>query len=390
MGLAIKPIECPGGCLGCYEKEARESGNAPAFDLEKTLAALNDQMALDPENKWNVPTLHGGEPLSLPIAAVDALLRAVFEKYGRSGVQTSGALISQEHVELFLKYKTNVGVSIDGDTARSNFGRWNAPGFDVEKMTERTLRAMAMARDAGLSLSTITVLRKCNAGNSTKQADLIRFGLRMRDEFKVAGSRFNAVIAFDERTAFEEELDNETLADVFRRLAVETFAKGLDWRPMKDFAAALRGEAAECSFSECDPWATEAEIPILGDGSLGVCLKGGGGADGIATLRVEKSRARYEALPQVRQEAGGCAGCFWWPYCKGGCPGAGIGGDWRNRTRFCEAYKKTFEFISALSIFPAKAAGCARPAGGHGDKAHGDSNDPEWRKANPWWKGTVK
>lgn len=390
MGLAIKPIECPGGCLGCYERGARESGSAPAFDLEKTLAALKAQMELDPERKWNVPTLHGGEPLSLPLEAIDALLAAVFEKYGRTSVQTSGAPIRPEHVELFLKYKTSVGVSIDGDRAETNAGRWNAPGFDAGEMTDRTLRAMALVRDAGLNLSTITVLRKCNAGNSRKQADLIRFGLRMRDEFKTKGARFNAVIAFDERTAFEEELDNETLADVLRRLAVETFAKDLDWRPMKDFIASLRGEPAECSLGECDPWATEAEIPILGDGSLGVCFKGGGGPDGFATLRVEKSRARYEALAQVRQEAGGCAGCFWWPYCKGGCPGAGIDGDWRNRTRFCEAYKRTFEFVSGLSLFPEKSSGCRRPSGGHGDRAHGDSDDPDWRKANPWWKGIHK
>jgi uncharacterized protein len=347
-------------------------------------------MELDSGRTWHVPTLHGGEPLALPIEAIEELLRVVFQKYGSSGVQTSGALILPEHIELFVKYKTSVGVSIDGDTARTNAGRWNAPGFDAGEMTERTLRAMALVRDAGLKLSTITVLRKCNAGNSAKQADLIRFGLRMRDEFKVTGSRFNPLISFDERTAFEEELDPGTLADVFRRLAVETFAKDLDWRPMKDFVASLRGDPSECSLGECDPWATEAEIPILGDGSLGVCFKGGGGPDGIAALRVEKSRARYEALAQVRQDAGGCAGCFWWPYCKGGCPGAGIAGDWRNRTRFCEAYKRTFEFVSGLALFPTPASGCNRPAGGHGDRAHGDSNDPAWREANPWWKGSAK
>jgi len=347
-------------------------------------------MALDTANNWNVPTLHGGEPLALPIEAIEQLLRAVFEKYGRTGIQTSGAFISPQHIEIFKRYKTFVGVSIDGDSARSNGGRWNAPGFDAAEMTERTLRALAMIRGAGLELSTITVLRKCNAGNSARQAELIRFAHRMSDDFGAKSARFNPVIAFDERTRFEEELDNETLADVFRRLTIETFAKNLEWRPMKDFAAALRGEATECVFNECDPWATEAEMPILGDGSLGVCLKGGGGPEGIATLRVEKSRARYEMLTQVRQEAGGCEGCFWWPYCKGGCPGAGIAGDWRNRTRFCEAYKRMFEFVSGLSLFPAKAAGCNRPAGSHGDKAHGDSDDPAWRAANPWWKGKHK
>lgn len=390
MGLAVKPIECPGGCLGCYEKGIRESGGAPAFNLEKVLATLEKQMALDPENKWNSPTLHGGEPLALPIEAVDAILKAIFDKYGRSGIQTSGALVTPAHVEIFKKYKTCVGVSIDGDTAETNAGRWNAPGFDIAEMTERTLHAMKLMKEAGLSISVIALLRKCNAGTSALRSNLIRFGLRMRDEFGVVSVRFNPLVAFDDRTIQEEELDNMAIADTFRWLAIRTFAEDLDWRPIKDFTEIMRGGSGECSFSECDPWATEAEIPILGDGSLGVCLKGGGGPDGVATLRVEKNRARYEALAQVSQDAGGCKGCFWWTYCKGGCPGAGIDGDWRNRTRFCSAYKETFTFISGLSLFEAKPCNGKPAPGGHGDKEHGDSNDPAWRKANPWWKGAVK
>lgn len=390
MGLAIKPIECHGACLGCYERAARENHSAPAFDIEKVFASLKDQMALDKENKWHSPTLHGGEPLMLKIEDIERILRVVFEKYGRSGVQTSGALILPEHIELFVKYKTCVGVSIDGDTAKTNACRWNAPGFDAALMTEKTLRAMAEMKDAGISLSMITLLRRCNAGNDGLQADLIRFGRRMVKEFGISSARFNPLIAFDERTKFEEELDNEILADALRRLSVVAFEDKLDWRPMLDFAAALRGEAAECALGECDPWATDAEIPILGDGSLGVCLKGGGGPDGLATLRTEKSRARYEALAQVRQEAGGCAGCFWWAYCKGGCPGAGIAGDWRNRTRFCEAYKAMFAFISGLPIFTATTKCASKENGSHGDRAHGDSDDPAWRKANPSWKGNHK
>lgn len=385
MGLAVKPIECPGGCLGCYEKGIRESGSAPAFDIEAVLASLKEQMAVDKDNSWNSPTLHGGEPLSLPLASVEAVLRTVFEKYGKSGIQTSGAMIGPEHIELFKKYKTCVGVSIDGDNGKTNRGRWNAPGFDAGEMTTRTLLAMAKMRDAGISLSTITLLRKCNAGKDWLQADLIRFGLRMAAEFGVTSARFNPVIAFDQRTAYEEELGNYDLADVFRRLTVEMLARDLDWRPMKDFIASLRGESSECVFSECDPWATTAEIPILGDGSLSVCMKGGGGADGIATMRTEPSRARYEMLPQVAQESGGCKGCFWWPYCKGGCPGAGIDGDWRNRTRFCTAYKLTFSHVAGLELFKPKPGAC--PANGsHGDRAHGDSDDPAWRAANPKWK----
>lgn len=388
MGFVVKPIECHGGCLGCYEKAARDSGSAPKFDLGSVLATLDASMALDKDNSWNFPTLHGGEPLALPVEYIDAILERVYLKYGRSGIQTSGAQITAKHIELFDRYKTSVGISIDGDRAETNAGRWNAPGFDAARMTERTLDAMRRARSAGVRLSAIVLLRRCNAGTPALRQDLVRFGLRLRDEFGVTSTRFNPVIGFDRRTVEEEELGNVALADAFKRLAVRAIAEGLDWRPVRDFIDAMNSNPHLCELTECDPWYSEAEIPILGDGSLGVCLKGGG-ADGVATLRTDqKSRARYDGLAQVKQEDGGCAGCYWWPCCTGGCPGAGIGGEWRKRTRFCEAYKETFGFLSVLDIFT-RDAGPAQAAT-HGDRAHGDSNDPAWRAAHPGWKRGAK
>ena len=394
MGLTVKPIACPGGCLGCYEKDIRQKGLAPDFEITKVLETLSAQMALDKDNSWNSPTLHGGEPLLLPLSDIDAILKMVFEKYGQSGIQTSGVMIRQEHIDLFTKYKTCVGISIDGDTPETNAGRWNAPGFDVAERTQRTLDILSQLKLAKLNVSAITVMRQCNAGTPALRSDLIHFGLRLRDEFGVSSMRFNPVIAFDERTARDEQLDNFSLADAFKKQIIKVVAdENLSWYPARDFINILNGKSGVCIFTECDPWSTNSEIPILGDGSLSVCMKGGGGSDGIATLRVEKSMARYEALRQVSQTAGGCRGCFWWKYCKGGCPGAGIDGDWRNRSRFCEALQQTFAFVSGLAVFDNTQPDCKGQVDhgdSHGDKPHGDSNDPEWRKANPWWKGAVK
>jgi len=382
MGLTIKPIACPGGCLGCYEKEIRESGTAPKFEIAKVLKTLAAQMELDKECKWNSPTLHGGEPLLLPMNEIEAILKMIFDKYGRTGIQTSGIGMRPDHVSLFIKYKTCVGISIDGDTAFTNAGRWNAPGFDAAEMTQKTLDSLSYLKAATVTTSAIVILRQCNAGHTILRDDLIRFALRLRDEFGVLSMRFNPVIAFDGRTEKLEQLNNKSLFAVYRRLILRVVAdETLKWYPALDFIKLLNGGSGECIFTECDPWATDAEIPILGDGSLSVCMK----CEGLI-LRTEKSNARYEALRQVRQEVGGCKGCYWWPFCKGGCPGAGINGDWRNRSRFCEAYKKTFGFVSELAVFNKQINDC-KQSNEHGDKAHGDSNDPAWRKIHTEWKG---
>ena len=289
-------------------------------------------------------------------------------------------MITPAHIELFKKYKTCVGISIDGDTAETNAGRWNAPGFDVVEMTAKTLEVFLALKQAEVSVSAIAVLRQCNAGMSCLWDDLIRFALRLRNEFGVSSMRFNPVIPFDERTEKEEAIDNYALASVYRKLIIKVIAdETLQWYPALDFIKLLNGGSSECIFTECDPWATDAEIPILGDGALSVCMKNGG-----VVLRTDRSSARYEMLPQIKQDTGGCKGCYWWPYCKGGCPGAGIDGDWRNKSRFCEAYQRTFTFVSGMPVFNKLNSGCTQ-SNGHGDRAHGDSNDPAWRAAHPEW-----
>jgi uncharacterized protein len=54
---------------------------------------------------------------------------------------------------------------------------------------------------------------------------------------------------------------------------------------------------------------------------------------------------RYLALYHTPQEDGGCQGCRFFLACKGQCPGTAIDGDWRNRTEYCELWKKLFRHI---------------------------------------------
>jgi len=382
--ISIKPIECNGYCASCYEAKIRETGFYPRFDfcaLKEALKKLIEQLKPDSE----VPCLHGGEPLLIPKNQLEELLRIVYQRFGRTSIQTNGLLIDDDHIELFKKYKTAVGISLDGDTPELNYGRLNALNLSPEKRIELTLRVIkniAKLRDANVNISIICLLRRYNA-LPDKIPELLRFLFRLRDEFGIFSVRLNEAIVYDEKLRPQEELTGKELGQAWIVIyeAMKTDCR-FDWRPPLDFVNKLLGKPAVCVLNQCDVWSTAAEVCIIGDGSLGCCLHGGAAIDGIQALRAEKSGVeRYEILPQIPQDEGGCQGCHFWLYCYGGCPGAGIDNDWRNKTRFCEGYKMLYEHILSDSIFRLKMIeGKAESIqtghqDWHGDRPHGDHSD---------------
>jgi len=388
MSLAIKPMACDGGCKSCYETRIRERCSDRPPDYSKVIETLKGEMAKDLKGDWNIPSLHGGEPLLLPLEFIDECLGLVFEKYGRTSIQTNGINLNGYHIDLFRRYKTSVGISIDGDTPEMNQGRWNSQEWNVKAKTDRTLENIAILRDEKIPVSALIVLRKWNVGNGMLP-EMIRFSMRLNDEFGINSIRFNPVMCHDQEQARIEELDDHELAAAYIELTTKQRNNSLDWRPMKDFVNVMNGGSrVTCTFLDCDIWHTQSETPIFMDGSIGNCLHGGAAADGIAVLRVPNmGTERSEMLQQIPQDFGGCKGCFWWKYCHGGCPGSGIDNDWRNRTRFCGSMKIVFRYLSSLEIFDhhAPEKGNGNHGDGHGDREHGDSNDPKWRADHPEW-----
>lgn len=421
MGLDIKTLACNAACSSCYENTIRRCGAGPEMDFERMMDTLKTQMADYPAS---VPALHGGEPLLLGKRKAERILRVVHEAKGQTGIQTNGLLIDDDWIEMFIKYGTNVGVSLDGDTPLLNAGR----GAN-QVQTDRVMAAIRKMKMAGLSVSVISVLRKHNAAEN--RIDLfIDFLRRLAEDCYIYYVRTNPGIAFTPETVATEQLDDAEMGLALCRIAdVCVSDKRFKWQPVRDVIEMLAGfnGRATCNFAECDVWHTESETPILADGSLGNCMKGGGALDGIANIRADKkTNMRSEALRQIDMDDGGCGGCEWWGFCHGGCPGSAIGNDYRRKTRFCGAYRRLFTHVRKRleGMIPSIQVGSAEPlqnltpegttwqkqyiragvvketsaptpcAGGnhadkhadsHGDRPHGDSNDAEWRKANPWW-----
>jgi uncharacterized protein len=69
--------------------------------------------------------------------------------------------------------------------------------------------------------------------------------------------------------------------------------------------------------------------------------------DGVNWLKADTPGfERYVALYHTPQEHGGCAGCKYFAFCKGQCPGTAIDGDWRNRSLECRLWYSLFDAIS--------------------------------------------
>ena len=352
MPISIKTIGCNGLCRRCYENRIRSVHSDTSYDIDAILKTLEEETSKTPKNlRYSHACLHGGEPLMMKFEDVEKLVIKIHGLYGSGNIQTNGTLITPQLIELFKEYRFSVGVSIDGDTWELNYGRWNAaylPEGDIQKETDKVLDNMRLCRDAGLDLSVITLLSKYNASKERLPA-FIKFLLRLRDEFGVCWVRINEALISEEENRDEEELTNEEMGYAYCQLADVCFSDPvLAWLPFREVVDLMLGYTrnATCIFTQCDVWATNSERTIMGDGSIGGCLKGGAAIDGIQALAAEGlGDARYRMLFQTPQEQKGCKDCRYWSICNGGCPGAGIDNDWRNRTRKCEAWKQLFSHV---------------------------------------------
>ena len=53
-------------------------------------------------------SIFGGEPLLAPIEHLREVFEFGFERFGKNGIQTNGSLITDDHIELFLKFNVSV------------------------------------------------------------------------------------------------------------------------------------------------------------------------------------------------------------------------------------------------------------------------------------------
>ncbi len=339
MSIEVRPlgVRCNLACTYCYQHPMRDAGNfGPPYDMEAMLKAL--------EAEGGPFTVFGGEPLLVPKEDLERLWAFGLERYGQNGVQTNGALIDDDHIALFKKYRVHVGFSIDGP-GELNRLRWAGSVEATDEATERSIRNLRRLLREGVPASLIITVHQVNAGDEAKRARLADWLVELHRE-GLRSIRLHA-LEVDNPLARRYALPPEEAAEAFiylwERIRLE--APGLQVDVFHDIFAGLRGDDSRitCIWHACDPWTTRAVRGVDGDGRRSNC--GRTNKEGIDWIKAQTpGYERYIALYQTPQEYGGCQGCRFFALCKGNCPGTSLDGDFRNRSEQCEFWYALMEY----------------------------------------------
>lgn len=344
MGVELRPygVACNLACTYCYQNPMREAGNLrQAYSMEKMKAAL--------DRAGSPFTLFGGEPLLMRMEELEEIFAYGFAKHGTNGIQTNGALIRDEHIELFRRYKVQVGVSIDGP------GSLNDVRVDRKRSRTRDTTAKIEANIARLchEYQPPGLIVTLHRGNATAEHLPAMYAwMRTLDALGIRSVRLHVLEVDDPGVAEELVLtprENVEAILGFAQLQGELARVRFD--VVEEMKQLLVGNDrnASCVWHACDPYSTKAVRGVEGNGQSSNC--GRTNKDGIDYLPAD--REGYEralALYHSAQEDGGCGGCRFFLMCKGQCPGTAIDGDWRNRSMHCSIWKYLFATLEQQLI----------------------------------------
>jgi uncharacterized protein len=342
MPVEVRPlgVKCNIACHYCYQESVRTAGgNSKEYDLEAIKATI--------VAKGGPFTLFGGEPLLMPKPDMEDLLAWGFSQFGSSSIQTNAVLLDDEHIEMFLRYKVHIGVSLDGPDV-CNTPRWAGSEIRTEAATQKAERALNRLLEAGIRPSIITTLHKFNASLDALPRLIEWF--RHLDGLGVRSARIHLLESETENVRSSLALSTEEYIQAM--LALSTLERNelrnLRFDLFREIDALLlaKDKGVSCVWRACDPYTTEAVQGIEGHGESSNC--GRTNKSGVDFVKANTpSFERYLALYYTPYENGGCKGCRFFLMCKGHCPGTSIDGDWRNRTEHCSTWFQLFKHAEA-------------------------------------------
>ena len=267
----------------------------------------------------------------------EKLLKLSYELSDQSALQTNASLIDDKIIALFKRYKTSVGVSIDGYHPANEF-RCDKP------MTQRIIKNIKRLRDEKINVGLIIVLSKANA--TPERIEYVKKLLKDMHDIQVS-AKINICTHSDPKI----QLTIKEATWAYLQLLDFCIENQIQAAPFTYIRNLLLGEgSADCIFGKgCDPYSTMSGIVVCSDGRISTCTK-------FTTERLEwtpHSDWRWDILKETD-----CKNCkYGGVVCSGGCPATSINQDFRNKTQWCAMYKALYEKTEKLLrfMYPNKA-----------------------------------
>jgi uncharacterized protein len=372
MTIEIVPTySCPVGCTYCYWQASWNINPNLMRKVEYDIDLMIDsweKLSKKRNNKQAV--FHGGEPLLIPINDLWEICNKLKEKGCTNfGIQTSTYNMSDEHIKLFKAFNFSVGISFDGPWVKTcpkclidsndkcpncgtetieldlNRGRgWIFNPKMQKEFTQKTIYWIDRLHAEGISVGTITVLNRFNAGDDLRLNRLLKFYL----ERKWLNVRFNPVHEDMEGLKWLE-LSEDRYVDVYLKIAQVCLDNGMHWEPIRDMQNAILGISLHSCWhaSQCDATNTTGATFVNGQGEYTVCPKLSSKFKTALQndLTHNPQPWRPNILKQIPIEYGGCKGCRYFYLCQGGCEADGYEGDIRNRTRMCKWIYALYQYL---------------------------------------------
>lgn len=190
-------------------------------------------------------------------------------------------------------------------------------------------------------------------GNATKdKLPLMHDWFRYLESIGIINVRLHILEVHYESIQKKYQLSTEENLEAFLSfLNLEKQLTTLKFDVFQDMRRLLLGqdEESSCVWNACDPYTTKAVQGIGSNGQSSNCESAN--TDGISFIKADmEGFERYLALYHTPQKYGGCKGCRFFLMCKGQCPGEAIDGDWRNRSEYCEVWKRLFRHLEEEMI----------------------------------------
>lgn len=355
MTIIIKPTyACNFRCRYCYLSNDTKSSHE-VFDInfaKKIILQIKEYLQNTRRRKLTV-IWHGGEPLLWGIENYREIFAFMENELAgidfKNSLQTNLSLISEEYVDLFLRYHVHIGFSLDGTNEIHDSQRVDISGKGT---FDGIMEKVSLCKEKGLSVGCIVVGSKKHIG---RIAELYRFMCDNKLSFK-----FNPLF-----NAGEAETNSDSYGitpDEYARMAIELFDLWYQDRTHRiresnfvEIASNLAtGKVAGCMFGRncqdnflaISPTGDVMPCGRFCDIELQKYAYGNLHEESLSDIlpRIKASEA-YKRAEYIEQSS--CKQCEYFDICHGGCLHDGFlkSGDFKSKTFLCSAYKKIFAYI---------------------------------------------